>query len=108
MRWVTVLLASLLVLLQWPMWFGERGWFAVQRLENSLDQQQAANAQAAQRNAQLDAEVRDLRTGTQGVEDQARREMGMVKPDEIFIQIVPPAQAASRPAASPGAPPAGR
>ena len=98
MRWVTVLLASLLVLLQWPMWFGERGWFAVQRLENALGQQQAANAQAAQRNAQLDAEVRDLKTGTHGVEDQARREMGMVKPDEIFIQIVPPARAASRPA----------
>jgi cell division protein FtsB len=107
MRWVTVLLATLLVLLQWPMWFGERGWFAVQRLENSLDQQQAANAQVAQRNAQLDAEVRDLRTGVRGVEDQARREMGMVKPDEIFVQIVPPAHGASRPAPASSAPAAG-
>ena len=106
MRWVTVLLVSLLVLLQWPMWFGERGWFAVQRLENQLGQQQLANAQAMQRNAELDAEVKDLKTGLHGVEDQARREMGMVKPDEIFVQIVTPAHAGGTSAQPGGGSPA--
>lgn len=98
MRWVTVLLVSLLLLLQWPLWFGERGWFAVQRLENQLGQQIHTNAQAEQDNARLGAEVHDLKSGLSGVQDQARREMGMVKPDEIFVQIVPPARAGSAPA----------
>ena len=95
MRWVTVLLVSLLLLLQWPLWFGERGWFAVQRLENQLSQQEQATALAQQDNDRLAAEVHDLKAGLGGVQDQARREMGMVKPDEIFVQIVPPARAAS-------------
>ncbi|CUA97972.1 cell division protein FtsB [Thiomonas bhubaneswarensis] len=94
MRWVTILLVSLLVLLQWPLWFGERGWFAVQRLENQLSQQNQANALAQQSNDRLAAEVHDLKEGLGGVQDQARREMGMVKPDEIFVQIVPPKGAA--------------
>ncbi|MCE1161365.1 MAG: cell division protein FtsB [Thiomonas sp.] len=108
MRWVTVLLVSLLLLLQWPLWFGERGWFAVQRLENQLSQQDQANALAQQDNDRLAGEVQDLKAGLGGVQDQARREMGMVKPDEIFVQIVSPAgtanaaphQAASAPAGS--------
>ena len=95
MRWVTVLLVSLLLLLQWPLWFGERGWFAVQRLENQLSQLEQANALAQQDNNRLAAEVQDLKTGLSGVQDQARREMGMVKPDEIFVQIVPPKGAAN-------------
>ena len=73
MRWVTVLLVSLLLLLQWPLWFGERGWFAVQRLENQLSQQEQANALAQQDNNRLAAEVQDLKTGLGGVQDQARR-----------------------------------
>ena len=97
MRWVTVLLVSLLLLLQWPLWFGERGWFAVQRLENQLAQQNGANTQARQDNDRLSAEVHDLKSGLSGVQDQARREMGMVKPDEIFVQIVPPARTGSAP-----------
>ncbi|WP_298293357.1 cell division protein FtsB [Thiomonas sp.] len=101
MRWVTVLLVSLLLLLQWPLWFGERSWFAVQRLENQLAQQNQANAQAQAENDRLAAQVHDLQTGLSGVQDQARREMGMVKPDEIFVQIVPPASAPSAPASMP-------
>lgn len=98
MRWVTVLLVSLLLLLQWPLWFGERGWFAVQRLQNQLAQQNKANLLAQQANDRLSAEVQDLKSGLSGVQDQARREMGMVKPDEIFVQIVPPTRASSLPA----------
>ena len=100
MRWVTVLLVGLLVLLQWPMWFGERGWFAVRSLDNALVRQEQANAQAQQANQRLHAEVEDLKTGLGGVENQARREMGMIKPDEIYVQIVPPAGQASAPPAA--------
>ncbi|MDD4885364.1 MAG: cell division protein FtsB [Thiomonas sp.] len=105
MRWVTVLLVSLLLLLQWPLWFGERGWFAVQRLQNQLAQQDQANLKALQDNDRLAAEVHDLKSGLSGVQDQARREMGMVKPDEIFVQIVPPARASSLPTSAAAAPP---
>lgn len=101
MRWVTVLLVGLLLLLQWPLWFGERGWFAVQRLQNQLAQQNQANLRAQQDNDRLAAEVHDLKTGLGGVQDQARREMGMVKPDEIFVQIVPPARSSSQAAGTP-------
>ena len=100
MRWVTALLVSLLLLLQWPLWFGERGWFAVQRLQNQLAQQVQANLKAQQDNDRLGAEVHDLKSGLSGVQDQARREMGMVKPDEIFVQIVPPTRAGSLPASA--------
>ncbi|MGA8010318.1 MAG: cell division protein FtsB [Thiomonas sp.] len=109
MRWVTVLLVSLLLLLQWPLWFGERGWFAVQRLENQLGQQNQANVLAQQDNDRLAAEVQDLKTGLSGVQDQARREMGMVKPDEVFVQIVPPTRTGSLPASAANpAPPAAK
>lgn len=97
MRWVTVLLVGLLVALQWPLWFGERGWLTVRSLDNALSRQEQANIQAQQANARLHAEVEDLKTGLGGVEDQARREMGMIKPDEIFVQIVPPSASASTP-----------
>lgn len=106
MRWVTVLLLSLLLLLQWPLWFGERGWFAVQRLQNQLAQQDQANRKAQQDNDRLSAEVHDLKSGLSGVQDQARREMGMVKPDEIFVQIVPPTRTSSLPASAAATSPA--
>jgi cell division protein FtsB len=61
----------------------------VMELQARLDEQQAANAAAARRNQQLDAEVRDLKEGLEMVEEKARRELGMVKPDEILVQIAP-------------------
>ena len=89
MRWVTVLLVSLLLLLQWPLWFGERGWFAVQRLENQLSQQEQANALAQQDNDRLAAEVNDLKDGLEMVEEKARSELGMVKQGEIYVHVTP-------------------
>jgi cell division protein FtsB len=58
-------------------------------LQARLDEQQAANAAAARRNQQLDAEVRDLKEGLEMVEEKARLELGMVKPDEILVQFAP-------------------
>ncbi|SCC95412.1 Cell division protein FtsB (modular protein) [Thiomonas sp. X19] len=89
MRWVTMLLLGVLLLLQWPLWFGERSWPQVRQLRVDLEAQHQANDQARQQNQRLENEAHDLRHGMQAVQDRARREMGMVKPDEIFVQVLP-------------------
>ncbi|MBW4048305.1 MAG: cell division protein FtsB [Proteobacteria bacterium] len=105
MRWVTLVLLAVLLLLQWPLWFGERSWPRVRQLRANLAAQYQANEQARLQNQRLEDEAHDLRHGKQAVQDRARREMGMVKPDEIFVQILPassplpPAAVTSAPAA---------
>jgi cell division protein FtsB len=89
MRLLTVVLAALLVLVQAELWLGKSGVPRVMELQARLDEQQAANAAAARRNQQLDAEVRDLKEGLEMVEEKARLELGMVKPDEILVQFAP-------------------
>ena len=89
MRLLTVALAALLVLVQAELWLGKSGVPRVMELEGKLAEQQAANAAAQRRNQQLDAEVRDLKEGLEMVEEKARLELGMVKPDEILVQIAP-------------------
>ena len=104
LRWVTVVLLAALVLLQWPLWLGERGWPAVHRLRQQLHAQLLANQQASQQNAALSAQAHDLQNGTQAVQDRARSEMGMIAPDEVFVQVLP-ASAALPPLAPASAPP---
>ena len=89
MRLLTLALAALLVMVQAELWLGKSGVPRVMELQARLDEQQATNAAAARRNQQLDAEVRDLKEGLEMVEEKARRELGMVKPDEILVQIAP-------------------
>ena len=89
MRLLTVALAALLVLVQAELWLGKSGVPRVMELQGKLAEQQAANAAAQRRNQQLDAEVRDLKEGLEMVEEKARLELGMVKPDEILVQIAP-------------------
>jgi cell division protein FtsB len=89
MRLLTVVLAALLVLVQAELWLGKSGVPRVMELQGKLAEQQAANAAAQRRNQQLDAEVRDLKEGLEMVEEKARLELGMVKPDEILVQIAP-------------------
>ena len=89
MRLLTVVLAALLVLVQAELWLGKSGVPRVMELQGRLAEQQAANAAAQRRNQQLDAEVRDLKEGLEMVEEKARYELGMVKPDEILVQIAP-------------------
>ena len=89
MRLLTVVLAALLVLVQAELWLGKSGVPRVMELKGKLAEQQAANAAAQRRNQQLDAEVRDLKEGLEMVEEKARLELGMVKPDEILVQIAP-------------------
>lgn len=83
-------LLAALVLMQWPLWFGQGGWFHVWRLERELEERQArVQAQREQIEA-LEAEVRDLQTGLSAVEERARYELGLRRPGERFFQFAEP------------------
>ena len=88
MRVVTLILLVLLLLLQYPLWLGKGGWLKVWDMNRQVEAQQQANLQSRARNALLDAEVRDLKQGTEAIEERARSEMGMIKRDEVFFQII--------------------
>lgn len=89
MRWSLLIVAALLLVVQTDLWFGKGNWPYVMSLQAELQQQQAVNAQARLRNERLAAELADLKEGLEMVEDKARTELGMVKPDEIFVQVLP-------------------
>ncbi len=86
MRWIPLILVALILLLQYPLWFGKGGWFRVWQLSREVGAQKQANQQAALRNEIMDAEVRDLKQGTDAIEERARSELGMIKHDETFFQ----------------------
>ena len=88
-RWSTAALLALLALVQAQLWFGNGGKPHAMNLELQLGRQQEANEAARTRNARLQADVRDLREGLEMVEERARSELGMVKPDEILVQVAP-------------------
>jgi len=87
MRWIKLALIVLILLLQYPLWFGKGGWLKVWDLNRQVEAQKQNNQQAQTRNAVLDAEVRDLKQGTAAIEERARSELGMVKRGEVFFQI---------------------
>jgi cell division protein FtsB len=93
MRLLAVLLIVLIVAIQTPLWFGKGGWLRVWELEGQLQAQRAQNQKLRARNAALDAEVRDLKQGYEAIEERARSELGMVKRDEVFFQVVETAPA---------------
>lgn len=87
MRWLTVGLIALIALLQYPLWFGKGGWLRAWEYDRQVQLQKEANHKLEIRNAGLDAEVRDLKLGYEAIEERARFELGMIKQDEVFIQI---------------------
>ena len=89
MRALLAILFLILILLQVKMWFGEGGFSDVARLEQRVEEQAQENEALAQRNRELQAEVEDLRQGLGAVEERARSELGMIKEDEEFYQVVP-------------------
>ncbi|NRO94974.1 cell division protein FtsB [Paraburkholderia sp. NMBU_R16] len=95
MRLVTVVLVVLLVLIQYPLWWGHGGWLRVHELREALDAQAHKNTDAKVRNQRIEGEVQDLQSGTAAVEERARYEMGMVKDGEVFVQFVSPNTPAS-------------
>ena len=90
MRYVSLALIALLALVQAELWFGKGGVPRMLELRGKLAEQQAANDIDRSRNAQLIAEVSDLKEGLEMVEEKARYELGMVKPDEILVQLSSP------------------
>jgi cell division protein FtsB len=95
MRLVTVVLIVLLVLIQYPLWWGHGGWLRVHELQQELANQLKKNDDEKLRNERIAGEVQDLQDGTSAVEERARYEMGMVKDGEVFVQFVSPNSPAS-------------
>ena len=87
MRWPTLVLLVLIALLQYPLWLGKGGWLRVWENDRQLQAQREVNQKLEQRNAGLDAEVRDLKNGFDAIEEHARYELGLIKPDEVFVQV---------------------
>ncbi|MBY0341896.1 MAG: cell division protein FtsB [Rhodocyclaceae bacterium] len=91
-KWPTWILFGLIVVLQYPLWFGKGGWLRVWDMDQQLEAQQEVNQKLELRNAGLDAEVRDLKNGYEAIEERARFELGLVKPGEVFVQVPHKAQ----------------
>src|SRR5205085_7451419 len=94
MKWLTAALTVAVLLLQYRVWLSENGVREVERLERAVATQRADNEQLAERNQQLAAEVRDLKTGMDALEERARSDLGMIGGNETFYQVVPPRPAA--------------
>lgn len=101
MRLLGGILAALIVLVQYPLWLGKGGWLRVWEVDRQLDSQRGRNGQLQIRNQSLEAEVLDLKQGVDALEERARYELGMIKSDEVFFQIVEKGRAQA-----PGAAPA--
>ena len=97
MRTLALIFAALIVALQDPMWLGKGGWLQVRELDRQLAAQRDHNEKLKARNEALDADVRDLKSGFEAIEERARSELGMVRSDEVFFQLQP---AGSRPKAT--------
>ena len=87
MRWPTLILVAVIALLQYPLWLGKGGWLRVWDMQHQVEAQREVNQKLEQRNAGLDAEVRDLKTGYDAIEERARFELGLIKDGEVFVQV---------------------
>jgi len=94
---LTLTLAALIMLIQYPLWLGKGSWLRVWEVDQQIRAQRETNRQLQARNNALEAEVRDLKVGLEAIEERARSELGMIRQDEIFFQVLetarPPATA---------------
>lgn len=86
-RVLSVILVGFLVLIQGQLWFGKGSLPYGAKLRGDLAQALSENDTARARNTQLQAELRDLKEGQEMVEEKARMELGMIRPDEIYVQV---------------------
>ena len=93
MRLITLSLATLLLLIQYPLWLGKGGWLRVWDLDRQVAAERQKNDELKARNARMNSEVMDLRAGRGAVEERARYELGMIRKDEVFIQVLEPGSA---------------
>lgn len=90
MRLLFIVLAVLTILTQYPLWWGKGGWLRVQELQRKVATQQETNDALVARNNALQAEVQDLKSGTDAIEERARGELGMIQEGEVYVQILAP------------------
>jgi len=81
-------LAGILLGLQYPLWLGDGGLLSYWKLRQEISDQKTENTQLRERNAALEAEVRDLKEGYEALEERARAELGMVRRGETFYQLI--------------------
>jgi cell division protein FtsB len=95
MKWLAAALGVMVVLLQYRVWLSADGVRELDRLEGAVATQRSENEQLTERNRQLAAEVRDLKSGMAALEERARSDLGMIASHETFYQVVPPRPAAT-------------
>ena len=105
LRWLILILAGLIAALQYPLWLGKGRRLNAWEGGTELTKQKQENTRLKARNSSLEAEVKDLKTGYGAIEERARSELGMVKQDEIFFQVLEDAKPAATPPPSPAAKP---
>jgi len=88
MKYLTYALTGFLIAIQYPLWIGKGSWLRVWDVSRQVSLQKDKNQKMVARNAGLDAEVRDLKQGSDAVEERARVDLGMIKSDEVYYQIV--------------------
>lgn len=88
MRKLTVVLVVLIALLQYPLWLGKGSWLRVWQYSQQIEAHEKRNEYYRQRNDTLREEVRDLKQGQSAIEERARSELGLVKQDEVFFQVI--------------------
>ena len=88
MKALTLIFVVLIALLQYPLWLGKGSWLRVWNVNQQITQQKEKNEGAKQRNETLSAEVHDLKQGNAAIEERARSELGMIKQDEVFYQVI--------------------
>ena len=95
MRILLLILLSLIALMQYSLWLGKGGWLQVWNLDRQIKVQQVANQKMKEKNAALEADVKDLKQGYAAIEERARDKLGMIKDDEVFFRVIksqPPKQ----------------
>lgn len=88
MKALTLIFVVLIALLQYPLWLGKGSWMRVWNVNQQIEAQKIKNKTLNQRNTTLSAEVRDLKQGNAAIEERARSELGMIKQDEVFYQVI--------------------
>ena len=88
MKALTLIFVVLIALLQYPLWLGKGSWLRVWNVSQKIDEQKKLNVSYKLRNDTLRAEVRDLKQGNAAIEERARSELGMIKEDEVYYQVI--------------------
>lgn len=104
MRWITLILVVIIAVLQYPLWFGKGSWLSVWEVDQKLTVQREMNERLRLRNEALAAEISDLKKGHEAIEERARSELGMIKSNEIFFQVLEDRSASQHSQPTPHAP----